>query len=131
MSCFECEIEWCKQYQIHWYCFKEIEKKMESEKMFKKLQTIDYDFDAKHQRDKISLEHVIAKIKAMPCCEGITQKPSDSKGVHLILECTKVSCDMCRLLYDDPVRYAKDLKRPTYAANVLFQKKHIPITQQL
>lgn len=99
--------------------------------MFKSLKTVDYDYDPKHFRDKTSFEHVLAKIRAMPCCEGITVKDSNTKGKHIIIECSIINCDICRMVYDDPVRYSKDVNRPTYAQNVLFDKKDIPLTQDL
>jgi hypothetical protein len=55
---------------------------------------------------------------------------SDSlKGYHLLFYC-KVDCDDCRLVFDDPERFARDRRRPWWSRNVLFDRKIFMLGQR-
>lgn len=72
--------------------------------------------------DRENIQHIIYKIFYCNNLIHTELKPSDSKGFHVILWCSK-ECDICRLVYDDFRRFAYDQKRPKYARNILFEKK--------
>lgn len=95
------------------------------------LKTIDFDFNPQHGRDKETLERMLSKIQNMPCCFGISYKDSNFKGIHVTIGCKSTDCDMCRLVFDDTVRFEKDSHRPKYAQNVLFGAKSIPADTNL
>ena len=95
------------------------------------MNTIDYDFNPKHFRDKDSFNRMIAKIWSRKCCAEIRWKDSFSKGIHMmLLDCIDQKCDMCRIVFDDTERYRRDVNRPKYAQNVLFTAKHIPLLRR-
>jgi len=72
--------------------------------------------------DKEMIRRTAQKIVLCPYLVEITIKPSNSKGYHFILNCF-IKCDICRLCYDDIIRFAFDCKRPEWARNILFDKK--------
>ena len=82
------------------------------------LNTIDLDYNEERRVGEI-LDKIVE-------CSDLyslrTEISSSTNGVHLILYCCR-DCDLCRLVFDDPVRYAKDLQRPVYSRNVLFESK--------
>lgn len=90
-------------------------------------QTIDLDMDSKKQVDIHVIARIIEKICMNPCLKDIIITESNSKGFHAELICTKENCELCRMVYDDQIRFAKDSMRPKYAQNVLFTKKGISI----
>ena len=92
--------------------------------MYAKRNTLDIDFNPKHNKDKHYLQHIIDKISLMKCYKGMVVFPSFSKGYHITLFCKK-ECDLCRFVYDDPERYRKDLRRNTYENNVLWSEKYV------
>lgn len=81
--------------------------------------TLDLDFKTKEE-----LALIISKISK--CNHFIKFKEiSDSyKGFHLAFICSS-ECDLCRLVFDDQLRYYYDLFRPVYSRNVLFDTKHL------
>lgn len=81
------------------------------------FQTIDLDFC-----NKSKLERIVYKIINMPCCIEMEVRPT-WRGYHLIIYCTR-RCDVCRLLYDDFMRYAYDLYRPPHLRNILWTAKY-------
>ena len=81
------------------------------------MNTIDLDFC-----DQERLEKICAKITR--CAHlfywgGITDT---AKGYHIRIGCTK-DCDLCRMVFDDQTRYARDLERVASSRNVLHQRK--------
>lgn len=79
--------------------------------------TIDLDTNNKQIVMKVFL-----KIVCCPYLFNIEQKSSLQKGWHFKLKCL-INCDICRLVFDDPIRYAYDQFRKPYSRNVLFQEK--------
>jgi hypothetical protein len=82
------------------------------------INTIDLDSGDKH-----NLIHIIGKVATMPCLDGLTVKDSARKGFHIKMWCNKPGCDLCRLAYDDPVRFSFDQYRPAESQNVLWSEK--------
>lgn len=64
------------------------------------------------------------KLKIYRCSnlEELVVRDSSQKGVHFILHCKK-NCDLCRLVFDDAIRYAYDQFRESFSRNVLFSEK--------
>jgi len=83
-----------------------------------KLNTIDLD---NHETKEL----ILAFIKECPhlISVDVTRSPG-GRGWHFTLWCSR-SCELCRELYDDPIRYAKDRIRPSYTRNILFSQKYI------
>lgn len=95
------------------------------------LTTLDIDFNPKKGIDKEKLREIIKKVERRPCCGAVCVRPSSTKGYHITIGCKIRDCCLCRLAFDDQVRFAKDSRRPRYAQNVLFNRKDEPITQYL
>ena len=85
--------------------------------------TLDIDFNPQYFKDKHYFIRIIEKILRMPCLLELWTKPSVSKGIHVFMKCSIKNCDICRLVFDDQERYRKDIQRPKYARNVMFDKK--------
>lgn len=83
------------------------------------MQKITLDIDT---TDKDFIQHNGLKIMLCPYCYDFNPKPSDKKGYHFIVKCL-IKCDICRMVYDDFIRFAFDTKRPVWAQNILFDKK--------
>jgi len=82
--------------------------------------TLDLDFV-----DKETLMKIILKIESM--CQGARwgAKITDTlKGYHIEMFCL-LDCDLCRMVFDDPVRYSRDLRRPVFSRDVLFNYKEL------
>lgn len=79
--------------------------------------TIDID-----NSDKFNLASIIYKIERNPCCLKLEFKPSDSKGFHILIICSK-KCEDCRIVFDDVRRLEMDMKREEKFKNVLFTEK--------
>lgn len=56
----------------------------------------------------------------------VSRSPSGT-GWHVRIYCIK-RCEMCRKLFDDPIRYKADKKRPIYGRNILHREKYLLIT---
>jgi len=83
-----------------------------------KLNTIDLD---NHETKEL----ILAFIKECPYLITLDVTPSPGgRGWHFTLWCSR-SCELCRELYDDPIRYAKDRIRPSYTRNILFFQKYV------
>jgi len=67
------------------------------------------------------LNKIIYKISKCKYLKEIQVRDSRNKGYHIILYC-KRDCDLCRLVFDDQDRYARDLFRKPITRNVLFTK---------
>lgn len=81
------------------------------------MSTIDLDFCSKDEMLDIKL-----KILRLGCCRDVACSDT-GKGYHLKLYCTDVQCDLCRLVFDDPVRFSADQLRPRHCRDVLFDVK--------
>lgn len=68
------------------------------------------------------IERIIDKIMKCPFIEEIKLLPSLQKGFHIKLWC-KRKCEICRIVYDDALRYHYDQERPNFSQNVLFDSK--------
>jgi len=83
------------------------------------FQTLDLDFN-----DKETVNRILKKISLMPCCKELWIRYSASmNGYHVLIRCSKPDCDLCRLVFDSPIRYGADLKRPLHRRNVLWDRK--------
>jgi len=89
--------------------------------------TIDLDgYNINHPKLKAclkeELERVILKIEDFgrkhDCLERLIVEDS-KKGYHIILLCRK-PCNLCRFVFDDFERYRRDINRPRYMQNVIF-----------
>lgn len=79
--------------------------------------TIDLDTN-----DKETVERILGKISKKSCLVSLIVEPSLQKGFHLKMMCSK-HCEMCRIVFDDAVRFAYDDERPTFSRNVMFDTK--------
>jgi len=81
--------------------------------------TLDLDFV-----DKETFVRIYAKILDYPNRIYGLRRRDTWKGIHLEFFCEN-NCDLCRLVFDDPVRYARDLRRPVFSRDVLFDCKEL------
>ncbi len=72
--------------------------------------------------DKTELERILAKIKSLQCCLGVSYKDSSTKGYHVRIDCAK-KCNDCRFVFDDTNRFAIDFKKDDKFQNITFQEK--------
>ena len=81
--------------------------------------TLDLDFN-----EKSRIEHIEEKIKRCKDLVALRKELSPSRnGWHFILWCKK-ECNLCRISYDDPVRYQRDLTlRERHGGNFLASRK--------
>jgi hypothetical protein len=88
--------------------------------------TLDIDWDnipdinLSCSKDKIN--NIILKIKKCPDLLGIKKEYSNKKGYHLRFYC-KIKCDICRLVFDDYIRFNADLTRNHVFTNIIFDTK--------
>lgn len=82
------------------------------------IQRVTLDIDT---NDKENIDHITGKINLCSWLDRIESRPSNSKGIHVILWC-KRECDICRMCYDDQKRFNFDQNRPDYFKNILFSK---------
>jgi len=74
-------------------------------------------------RELFDPKRVVKKIRTCPHLTALWFKYSQSlNGYHIELYCEK-ECDKCRLVFDHQRRYFKDLMRPEFSRNVLFEWK--------
>lgn len=63
------------------------------------------------------------KIKRCPfLVRARVRESASGSGYHIELWCNW-DCDLCRLVYDSPRRFGKDLGRPVWSRDVLWQNK--------
>ncbi len=68
------------------------------------------------------LERVTLKILSYASknlCLAWMDVEETKKGYHIVLWCKK-PCDLCRFVFDDFERYRRDINRPRYMQNVIF-----------
>ena len=75
-------------------------------------ETIDLD-----KADRDTLRKVLAKIEGRGCKVLKVRISPSMNGYHVEVVCR---CGACRLVFDDPERLARDLCRPVFSQNVLF-----------
>jgi len=105
---------------IHSTITKHLKKMLELELIFQYSpyrNTLDID-----NNDKYLIKKMIQKIRRCKNLVKVKIKPSELKGIHIILFCS-IKCDICRLVYDDYRRLAYDENRPEHAKNILFDIK--------
>jgi hypothetical protein len=71
-------------------------------------------------KDKIN--NIIDKIKSCKQLLGLVMEDSNKKGYHLRFYCN-INCDMCRLVFDDYIRFDADSKRKKEFTNIIFDTK--------
>ncbi len=71
---------------------------------------------------KENLDRILIKIFNNNCCLGLFSEPSNSKGYHVTIKCSK-QCDLCRFVFDDEKRYAVDYVMPLKFRDFLFKEK--------
>lgn len=69
----------------------------------------------------IVLSKIIRRNNRFSCLAKIEVTPSSLKGYHIKLYCKK-KCDLCRLVFDDDIRYFYDQYREPESQNVLTQE---------
>lgn len=76
--------------------------------------------------DKVFLNHALYRISKCKFLHLVHYRHT-FKGFHVILLCRR-ECDICRIVFDDQARFARDLLRPKHTRNVLFNvsKEFIP-----
>ena len=84
------------------------------------MQTIDLDSYRKH-----SINDILPRIAKCKNIKTISYRLSPSwNGYHIKIWCTKENCELCRLCFDDPIRFSADFtNRKPYQRNVLFTLK--------
>lgn len=74
--------------------------------------------------DKLFINMVVSKIimrdRRFHCLSRIELTPSSLKGYHIRFYCKK-KCDLCRIVFDDDMRYFYDQYREPESQNVLCQ----------
>src|SRR3990170_5092829 len=73
--------------------------------------------------DKELINRIIAKIMKCEFIVDFNFEPSKQKGYHFRLYCSR-KCDMCRLVFDDEIRFAFDQYRQQYSRDVLTQETY-------
>lgn len=71
--------------------------------------------------EKEFINRLIYKISSCQFLYKLTFESSKRKGFHFRLWCAK-KCDLCRLVFDDQIRYQYDLMRNFESRNVLAQE---------
>jgi DNA-binding Lrp family transcriptional regulator len=71
---------------------------------------------------KEHIDNIIAKIQKCPNLAGLVKEDSNKKGYHLRFYCKK-ECDLCRLVFDDYIRYDADRTRKKEFTNIMFDSK--------
>jgi hypothetical protein len=88
--------------------------------------TLDIDFDEipdiNLSCSKKKIDKIFLKILKCPDCCGIIKEYSNKKGYHLRFYCRK-ECDICRLVFDDYIRFNADLTRNHVFTNIIFDTK--------
>ncbi len=84
------------------------------------MQTIDLD-----SYRKLDIHEILPRLAKCEHAKEIWYRLSPSwNGYHIKIWCTKEDCEMCRLCFDDPIRFAADFtNRKPYQRNVLFTFK--------
>ena len=74
--------------------------------------------------NKEFVRNIVSKIllrnNRFHCLSEIKITPSSLKGYHIQLYCKK-KCDLCRMVFDDDIRYFYDQYRESESQNVLCQ----------
>jgi len=93
----------------------------------KMYNTIDIDYEYEKEQgltcttDKIN--RIITKIQKCPHLISEIEKTfSCKKGYHLRFYCS-ISCDKCRMVFDDSIRYSADTTRKKEYTNIMFDTK--------
>ena len=74
-------------------------------------------------RGNEEVEYILNKLQNCPFCVNFKVKVSPSlNGYHVTMYCRK-QCDLCRFVFDDPVRFARDCEREIETRNVLWDRK--------
>jgi len=85
--------------------------------------TLDIDADPEGKKLKKAL------IRIRRCRHAVKHeftRSTSGVGWHVKIYCN-TDCDMCRKLFDDPVRYERDKRRPISAQNVLHSRKYLTV----
>lgn len=70
--------------------------------------------------DEEYLARVVLKIVRHGCKVVGFCRSDGLNGFHVFVRC---KCGLCRFVFDDSARFEKDMNRPNYARNVVFQKR--------
>ena len=55
---------------------------------------------------------------------GVSVRDSPGgNGFHVEVKCSREGCDLCRLVFDSPIRFERDLDRPPRSRDVLWDRK--------
>ena len=81
------------------------------------INTLDID-----SNDKEYVFNIFKRILRCPYIIDFRVKCSLQKGVHIKIFCNK-KCELCRIVFDDKIRFAYDQFRETESQNVLFDEK--------
>jgi hypothetical protein len=93
---------------------------------FQHYNTLDIDYEILPEispscsNDKINM--IMLKIKKCPNLIAIRKEPSNKKGYHLRFYC-KIDCLICRMVFDDDVRFNADMTRNKQFTNIIFDTK--------
>ena len=85
--------------------------------VFTQYNTIDVDTN-----DKETIDRILYKINKCIHLKFLSYKPSLQKGFHFKMFCD-IKCEICRICYDDDIRFSYDNFRPAYSQNVMFDTK--------
>lgn len=93
----------------------------------KTYNTLDLDFELNQQiglsctKDKLNC--IVTKIQKCPnLINDVKVTEGNKKGYHLRFYCS-ISCDKCRIVFDDFIRYSIDQTRKEPFRNIIFDTK--------
>ena len=70
------------------------------------------------------LQAVLKNVSKCPKAGKVSYRQSSGgDGYHVRVECSEQECGACRLVFDSPLRFSLDLRRPWYSRDVLFDEK--------
>lgn len=93
---------------------------------FSYYNTLDIDYEILSEtsqscsNDKIN--NILLRIKKCPNLIAIQKEDSNKKGYHLRFYC-KINCIICRMVFDDDIRFNADTTRRKEFTNIIFDTK--------
>ena len=71
-----------------------------------------------------TIEDVLRHVMQCPFIQDLKYRDSASgNGYHVKVKCSREGCDLCRLVFDSPIRFDMDLTRDASTRDVLWDEK--------
>lgn len=109
-----------KEFKRSTACLNRVSKQVSKQKVHTlkefRRNTVDLDRVGKEEACR-----VFAKVAGCKHSQLVALKDT-LQGYHILFFCD-IPCSVCRLAFDDPVRFARDLTRPFHTRDVLHQSK--------